>query len=237
MASTEAHQAFDPRNVFKAQVFWTCPPPLGVVGIPRCKLIDVDEAGLSLEKLNSKKGRGCMGLRVRKRGHYTRDKKVCVRIAISPGDPALPAHAYGSVANPRRWVEVSLDTGTTATDFSKLCQAIMDDIDQNEPGNDERYFLWDNLRLHLAPLVYQTVHGRAGIRLYHILPRPPYQPKWGPIEYIICQLAERLGARIHSINNLQHLQEAIMTIVPQLTSFDATFVHCGYSTAGKYLHK
>lgn len=35
VASTEAHQAFEPRNVFKAQLFWTSPPPLGVVGITR----------------------------------------------------------------------------------------------------------------------------------------------------------------------------------------------------------
>jgi len=97
-------------------------------------------------------------------------KKVTVRIAISPGDPTLPANVYGSIANPRCWVEVSLDAGTTATNFANLVETIMDNLDLNEPGNDERYFLWDNLRSHLAPLVYQMVHGRAGVRLYHIVP-------------------------------------------------------------------
>lgn len=228
VASTEAYQAYYPQNVLKANLFWNQPPPLGINGVRRRKMIDVDEAGFSLEKINRGRGRSAKGLRVRKRGHYTRDKKVTVRIAVSPGDPNLPPHVYGSTAWPRRWVEVSLDPGTTAVDFSRLCDEIMNDIDQNEPGNDDRYFLWDNLNSHLAPIVYQTVHGRQGIRLYHIIPRPPYQPKWAPIEYIICQLADRLRQQMHRINNLNDLMQQIMTIIPQLNGFDATFVHCGY---------
>lgn len=169
-ASTEAHQAYLPQNVFKAQMFWTQPPPLGVVGIQRRKLVDFDEAAFSLEKINRKKGRASVGIRVRKRGHYTHGQKVVVRIAISPGDPTLPPGTYGSTANPRRWVEISLQASTSATDFANLCTVVMDDIDQHEPGNDDRYFLWDNLQSHLAPIVYQTVHGRQGIRLFHIIP-------------------------------------------------------------------
>jgi hypothetical protein len=47
-ASTEAYQAFTPRNLLRAELFWSSPPPLGVVGVSQAKLIDVDECGISL---------------------------------------------------------------------------------------------------------------------------------------------------------------------------------------------
>jgi hypothetical protein len=41
-ASTEAYQAYTPRNILTCEQFWSQPPPVGIVGIPRCRLIDVD---------------------------------------------------------------------------------------------------------------------------------------------------------------------------------------------------
>ena len=228
VSSTEAHQAYLPQNVFKAQVFWNHPPPLGVVGIPRSKLLDFDEAGFSLEKVNRKRGRATKGIRVRKRGHYTRDKKITVRVAISPGDPNLPAHVYGSIENPRRWLEVSHDAGTTADDHSRLCETVMNDLDTSEPGNDTRFFLWDNLISHHSPIVFQTVYGHQGPRRYQIIPRPPYQPKWAPVEYFFCQLADRLRDRLWYINSLNDLEREIRNIVPNLSGIDGTFQDCGY---------
>lgn len=89
-ASTEAYQAFTPENVRKCWWFWTLPPPLGVVGIPRRQFIDVDEFGVALERMNKSPGRSHISLRVCKPGFYTRNTKLTVLVAIEPGDDRLP---------------------------------------------------------------------------------------------------------------------------------------------------
>ena len=47
VSSTEAYQAFLPINRLKLQMFFTMPPPFGILGVPRRKFIDVDEFGIS----------------------------------------------------------------------------------------------------------------------------------------------------------------------------------------------
>lgn len=47
-AATDAYQAFDPVNILKRELFWSDPFPLGVCGVSRKRLIDVDEAGFEL---------------------------------------------------------------------------------------------------------------------------------------------------------------------------------------------
>ena len=56
VASTEAYQAFFPRNIWRCNIFWSQPPPLGVVTIPRRTMIDVDEFGMSMNRCDSKRG-------------------------------------------------------------------------------------------------------------------------------------------------------------------------------------
>ena len=51
-ASTKGYQAQCPDVEFCVWCFWNCPPPLGVFQVPRRKLIDVDEFGVTLEKCN-----------------------------------------------------------------------------------------------------------------------------------------------------------------------------------------
>ena len=50
VASTEACQACSPENVLKAELFFAAPPPLGVLGVPRRRLIDADEFGTELNR-------------------------------------------------------------------------------------------------------------------------------------------------------------------------------------------
>jgi hypothetical protein len=42
-ASVEAYDAFSDRNRLRAELFWSRPSPLGVVGVQRRQLIDIDE--------------------------------------------------------------------------------------------------------------------------------------------------------------------------------------------------
>jgi hypothetical protein len=50
IASTEAYQAFTPRNALRAELFWTRAPSLGVIAIPRYKFQDVDEFGIAIQR-------------------------------------------------------------------------------------------------------------------------------------------------------------------------------------------
>lgn len=188
-ASTEAYQAFLPDSVHRCRWFWTLPSPLGVVGTPRRKFIDVDEFGVALDRMNRNSGRAHMSLRVRKPGFYTRNTKLTVLVAIEPGDHRLPDGVRGSRSEPRRWIQVVRNTGTTALVFADFIEHICNDIETNAMVGDldtERVFLWDNLASHHSPVVVNTVENRVGPCTFSIIPRPPYQPKYGPIEYKIC---------------------------------------------------
>ena len=189
-ASHEAFQAEREDVIHRVWAFWNHPPPLGVVGVPRRKLIDVDEFGIAREKCNRTSGWAPRLYRVRKRGHYTRDAKLTVLVGIEPGDPALPPETIGSVERPRRWVRALRGTGTTINVFRDFVDHICHDIEQNGHNgtDDHRIFLWDNLNSHHSPYVHQTVVGREGPRRFNIIARPPYHPEMGPIEYAICEI-------------------------------------------------
>jgi hypothetical protein len=58
------------------------PPPAGIFGIPRRRLIDVDEVGFLLQRANRKYGHAYSGVRVRKPGNYGRDVNITVFLAV-----------------------------------------------------------------------------------------------------------------------------------------------------------
>ena len=226
--STEAYQAFLPRNLLKRNIFWDHPLPFGVNGVARRRFIDIDECGIELQSCNRKSGYAFSGARVRKPGNYSRDVKVTIILAIEPGDPRLPAHVYGSVQNPRRWKRVEVVAGTTTEIFNEFLTEICEDLRNfPAPGQaaEQRVFLWDNLFSHASPIIFQTVEADYG----HIIkPRPPpYRPADGPIEYVFCQLADRLREGVHAIKNITHLLNEINVIIGQLGGFDETFAEVG----------
>ena len=102
--SVEAHEAFSPRNLRREELFWTSPLPLGKVGIPRRKFIDVDEFGIEHKRLNRTKGWAMSCYRVRTVGNYTKETKLTVIFAIEPGDHRLPPNQEGSIQRLRRWI-------------------------------------------------------------------------------------------------------------------------------------
>ena len=231
-ASTEAYQAFTPENRFKAHVFFHDPPPLGIAGVPRRKLIDVDEFGLTLEKCNRSGGWALKCFRVRKEGHYKVGNKLTCLLAIEPGDHRLPPHQLGSVENPRRWVRCIQNGGTTVLVFRDFVDHICGSIEANPiPGTDDhRVFLWDNLISHHATYVNQTVTGRTGPCRFSIVPRPPYQPKYGPIEYKICDLTHEVAMRKQHDWDVARLEQEVYRAARRIGPFDSTFGHCGYTT-------
>ena len=92
-ASTEAYQAQRQDVQNRVWMWFNTGPPTGVFGVPRKKLIDVDEFGVTFERCNRKYGWAPKFSRVRKDGHYGHGTKITVLFAIKPGDPTLPENA------------------------------------------------------------------------------------------------------------------------------------------------
>ena len=229
VSSTEAKQAFLPMNMLKRRLFWTQPVPFGVAGADRRRLIDIDECGIELQSTNRKYGHSAIGLRVVKPGHYSKDTKLTILLAVEAGDPQVQPGIRGSVTNPRRWLRILQKGGTSTIDFDDFVTHICNDLMQNpvpgQVGNNERIFLWDNLSSHCSPLIHQTVEGNFG---HIIIRRPPYKPSDAPIEYIFCQLIVGLQFRTFQLSNIPDLMHAIQVVVTNLKGFDNLFQKLGY---------
>ena len=152
-----------------------------------------------------------MCYRVRKEGHYKVGNKLTCLLAFEPGDHRLPPQQLGSVENPRRWVRCIQNGVTTVVVFRDFCDHICSDIEVNPipDTDDHRVFLWDNLRSHHAAYVNQTVTGRTGPCRFTIVPRPPYQPKYGPIEYKICDLTHEVAIKKAQGWNVTRLEQEV----------------------------
>ena len=126
-------------------------------GADRRRLIDIDECGIEIQRTNRKYGHAPAGIRIVKPGHYSKETKLTVLLAVEAGDPALPPHVWGSTGNPRRWLRILRKGGTSTFDFNDYLESICEDLRDNHPvgciGNQSRIFLWDNLAANCAPLM------------------------------------------------------------------------------------
>jgi hypothetical protein len=122
--STEAHQANRPINLLKRDIFWNSIPPFGLMGAERRGLIDVDEYGIEIQRCNCKYGHSAKEVRIVKPGHYSKDTKLTVILAVEPGDPTLPPVVLESTERPRRWLKVMEKAGTTILDFNDFITEI-----------------------------------------------------------------------------------------------------------------
>jgi transposase len=233
-ASLESHDAYTPVNREKALIFWTHPARAGVAGVPRFRLIDVDETHFDLKCTASKYGYAPGPVRVRDTAHFKRgESMVNLILAIEPGNADLPDHVHGSTARPRKWFKIT--TGTVDEQvFAEFVDEICSDIEESPASHQtdrERIFLWDNLAAHKTPLVQSTTENREGDHTFFSICRPPYQPKWAPIEYIFCQISTELRRRVRRTWTKENLTDALYDIIIPLGwdgSFDRTFRHCGY---------
>ena len=193
-------------------------------------LIDVDKFWMTIERCNRNKGWVLKLFRVRKDGHYGHGKKLTVLFAIEPGDLILPPHVYGSIKNPWQWIRCVRNIGTSNNTFRDFCKYICNDIEVNGIAvtNDNCIFIWDNLSAHHCAYVYTTVTARAGPCCFYIVPRPPDHPKFGPIEYKICDITQQIKLETRPDWNIAELEQQIMALAMRIGLFDSRFLHCGY---------
>lgn len=206
-SSTTAYQAFTPHNMHRSHLYWNTAYPTGIVGIPRAFFLDLDECGIWLEKCNRKFGKAFAGVHVREPGPYGHAEKWTLIMAID--------------CSGRRWIRFGKFPGTTVEIFLEFINHILGTF---PVGGPQRTFLYDNLRAHLHPSVFNAITF-AG---HQVVARPPYRPEWGPIEFVFNQLGRELERRIHSIADEGDFYREVLSILTNLNGFDATFVHCGY---------
>ena len=156
-------------------------------------------------------------------------------MTVEPGNANLPAHMLGSLENPRKWWHItseSVDQGI----FSEYIEYVASDIEQNPLplGMDSRkIFLWDNLSVHGTALVNSTLELRPSRATHRFIsmPRPPYQPKVAPIEYMfgkISSILARKCARNWGIVELYNEIHNACMCVGLEGNLNRTFAHCGY---------
>jgi transposase len=232
--SVESYDAYTEVNRMKAEIFWTQPPRAGIAGVPRFRLIDIDETHFDLKSTASKYGYALGPVRVRDTAHFKRgDTAINVILAVEPGNANLPDHVLGSVYHPRKWFRITTKTVDDQV-FADFVDEICKDIEENPVSHDtdkERIFMWDNLAAHKTPLVLSTMENRETDHVFHSICRPPYQPKFAPIEYIFCQLSTELRRRVKQRWTKENLRDEVHNIILALGwdgSIDRTFRHCGY---------
>ena len=233
--SLESVGAYTRRNQIRTEQFWTMGPRIGVNGVPRHLLIDIDEASFSLKKIEQKYGRSFTACRVRDTANYKKGGGIVnLLMAVEPGNPLIPPNQLGSITHPCVWyriVDGTVDQFVYASFIDEICR----DIEAHPlPHDNERYFLWDNLALHGTAYVNFTLEMRPTRNQFQFIaiPWPPYQPKFAPIEYVFCQIANDLAKRTTETDTLNDLRNNITnlcTVIGNGGNFDRTFAHCGYT--------
>ena len=210
--STTAFQAYDPFNLQWRDNYWNMPYPYGMSNIKARDIIDIDEAGLELVSSNRRHGKSHKGERVREAGPYSKTGKVNLLLAIS-GDPD----------NPDRWHEIWSCSGTTISKFVAIIRRIISDIG---PGtvSRRRCFTFDNLSAHLHPQVMAVIY-QAGHR---VVPRAPYWPVDGAIEYVFNTLQVLLCVNLREIKDNDDLINHIQNIFANFERFIEYFRHVGF---------
>ena len=184
--STEAYHAFLTVNLRKEALFWGKLLSVGVIGVRRRQMIDVDEFGMELNRTNRKYGWSIKSIRIKTCGHYQRTTKLMVLLGIEAGNDQLPAHQTENLKNPAQWIQVARGTGTTVEVFAYFMQTIVDSVEEQSTVLQQlnllykkRYLLWDNLNSHNSPIVHMVLYGRLGCTVgFSSIILSPYQPKY-----------------------------------------------------------
>jgi hypothetical protein len=205
--STTAWQAHLPQNILRRDLFWSQPPPMGIIGVPLAEFVDIDECAIFFETADRTHGKAYTSVRVRDAGPHGYNQKWTLMMAIDP---------FGFMH-----LRIDTNVGTTSLMFADF----VDNVNQRLQGTGRRTYLWDNLSSHHADMVNYVVL-RAGNR---VVPRAPYYPIDGPIEFVFNQIECQLKLLLPTIHNEADLIASIHVIVGGLSgSLGATFAHCGY---------
>ena len=179
------------------------PYPYGIADVPADTMIDIDEAGVSLETANRGYGKAHIATRVRQVGLYGHSDKFTILLAISGRPGPLD-----------RFMLLEKRPGTDVHTFAAFVANIINQIGQGTPNN-QRCFTFDNLSAHKHPLVLQLIVGSG----HRYALRAPYYLVDGPIGYIFNVVQNYLRIRMYKIHNDEDLVRMIHEGVNSIPSF------------------
>ena len=215
--STTAYQAFYDVNLIKRWNYWNYPFPLGMGGIHRSRIIDLDECGIFLETANRKFGKAYSGLRVRDEGPYSKTEKWNLLLAICGEDSVDGVDA-------RRWADLWLVGGTTINKMLEFIHSILNDIGPATPENFY-VFTMDNLNSHKNIAVIALIHVYG----HGVVYRAPYWAVDGSIEFVFNTIQTLVRSRLYEIYSGDDLIQVIYQSIQSIDSFSAYFIHVGFN--------
>ena len=216
--STMAYQAYLPVNVRKRYVYWNYPYPLGVAGVRRASVIDLDECGVYFERGNRRRGKAYVGVRVKQPGPYSRaSQKWNLLMAIS-GEPGM----QGQPA--RRWARTWVDGGTTIHTMYEFLEGVLNDIGHATPQN-WMLFTMDNLSAHRNEAIVALIHLYG----HGIAYRAPYYAVDGAIEYFFNTLQTMLRSNLHRIQDENALLQVMYQCIQSVDTFENYFIKVGFT--------
>ena len=218
--STTAYQAYYPQNLRKRWNYWNLPFPLGIGGIHRSRIIDLDECGCFLETTaNRNYGKSFISCRVREEGSYSKAEKWNLLLAICGEDG-------GGVIGPdsRRWVDTWLEGGTTVNKMLEFVRTILQDIGQGTPNNFY-VFTMDNLNSHKNAAVIALIHLCG----HGVVYRAPYWPVDGAIEFVFNTIQTLIRSRMYEIRTSNEMVNEIHRAIASIETFANYFIHVGFN--------
>ena len=187
--------------------YFELPPPMGILGVNRDDLIDIDESGVWLFVCRRSRGHAPSGQSAATHSPYNEGKRFTVIMAIDTAGVL----AYQIVDLP----------GTTSETFYEYMRAMMPRL-----VDRPRVIVMDNLRSHKSPETKRLVEGNGHVIVF----RPSYSSDvLGSIEYAFNIMKTFLRHHAHDITeaNLVGYTEAAICSISGDTCRNL-FAHTGH---------
>ncbi|KAJ1419786.1 hypothetical protein B484DRAFT_466017, partial [Ochromonadaceae sp. CCMP2298] len=147
VVSTTAYQPLTAHNLNRRNIFWTRPASVGIAGVPRAQLIDMDECAVFFGSVNRRFGKSFRGVRLRVPGPYGHYLKNTLMLAIN--------------TTGLKHVRFSRDKGTAKLIFDDFIATLLPRL---QPAGGPRTFMRDNLNAHYSDHAHNLILN-AGHRL------------------------------------------------------------------------
>lgn len=205
-------RAFSPRVTRLRWAFWNLPPPMGIAGVPRSAMIDLDEAVIDVETCaNRRMAKAALNRREPRVAGHGRQNSHLIIAAISGNEDG------------DRFMEIHDRSGTSFPVFYDFMTNLLNHVGPGVPGN-VRCFMMDNLNIHHDDIVKGMIVAAGHMYVY----RAPYWPSDGPVEYFFNALEGSLRNKMFSIDGRHSVPTQIVNFARGVNSTENYFEHVGF---------